>query len=136
MATVTFPISNTPVPCAKIAYSLPADNASAMLTAISTAVVTDLGWNLVDTVGTTYVYMNTFDLVDRYVAVEVDFTGTTKKINITGYGDWDAVNHEPIGDEYLPQRHTVNLGVGTYAWAVFVYEHPTSTMFLEFCNRS
>jgi hypothetical protein len=106
-----------------------------MVTALTTAVVTDLGWTLADTVGTTLIFMKTFNTVDRYVSVQVDFSGTVEKLVIKGYGGWDAVNNLPIGNEYLPQRHEVNLGSGNYSWAVFVYEHPTSTMFLEFANR-
>lgn len=135
MATVTFPIAHVPVPCAKIAYVLPTDTAATMLTALNTAVVTNLGWALADTFGTTSVYTKTFDTVARYVVVEVDYTGTVEKLKIKGYGDWDEVGHLPVGAEYLPQQHEVNLGSGTYSWAMFAYEHPTATMFLQFVNR-
>lgn len=135
MATVTFPISHVPVACAKIAYALPTDTASTMLTAVNTAVVTDFGWTLADTFGTTSVYSKTFNAVTRYVSVELDFSGSVEKIKVKGYGDWDAEGHLPVGAEYLPQRHEVNLGRGSYSWAVFAYERPTATMFLQLTNR-
>lgn len=135
MATVTFPINRVPVPCAKIAYVLPTDNAAAMQAAINTAVVTHLGWTLADTVGTTSIFTKTIGGVVRYVSVEVDYSGTVEKLKIKGYAGWDAGNNVPTGNEYKPQRHEVNLGSGTYSWALFVYDRPSTAMFLQFTNR-